>query len=33
MSGPGCRIGLTKRDHNLTGNYYKLSGLESIKDE
>uniref|UniRef100_A0A914Q9G4 NADH dehydrogenase [ubiquinone] 1 alpha subcomplex subunit 1 n=2 Tax=Panagrolaimus TaxID=55784 RepID=A0A914Q9G4_9BILA len=23
---------LLKRDHRLTGNYYKMSGLESIKD-
>ncbi|CAD5224688.1 unnamed protein product [Bursaphelenchus okinawaensis] len=27
------RISITKRDHNLTGNYYVISGLESIPDE
>ncbi|CAD5231800.1 unnamed protein product [Bursaphelenchus xylophilus] len=27
------RIGLTKRDHNLTGNYYRITGLEAIPDE
>uniref|UniRef100_A0A7E4UP40 NADH dehydrogenase [ubiquinone] 1 alpha subcomplex subunit 1 n=1 Tax=Panagrellus redivivus TaxID=6233 RepID=A0A7E4UP40_PANRE len=31
LSGPH-REKLLKRDHRLTGNYYKISGLESIQD-
>ncbi|KAE9555616.1 hypothetical protein FO519_001194 [Halicephalobus sp. NKZ332] len=30
--GGNQRPELLKRDHRLTGNYYKISGLESIKD-
>uniref|UniRef100_A0A915D996 Uncharacterized protein n=1 Tax=Ditylenchus dipsaci TaxID=166011 RepID=A0A915D996_9BILA len=26
------RCNLFKRDHRMTGNYYKISGIESIND-
>ncbi|KAI6190200.1 Complex I-MWFE [Aphelenchoides bicaudatus] len=28
----GEKLEMSKRDHRLTGNQYRISGLESIKD-